>query len=178
MTLRDALADGCKKLRPSVDYLAACDDLLKHLQHIVSAEFKSSYEVRISGSHAQRVCLDGESLDVALIPIGLRDGEGEIPESIQLDSLCRLTKIFQADQLSPICITEECTAQSLVLCLKFGRQQPASLTASVMVGNTYTERDDEAMGKFLDLDKRSQLLVLLVKHWANRRRLCDASKGC
>lgn len=186
-SLREALADKCRKLRPSLEYWVASEKFLTHLNQTLSADCRSSaIELRPYASYAQKTCLVGESIDVALVVSGgfpSSDGVLRVPHATQVANLKRVAEVFKDDQFGPVWVTSdgECTAQSPLLHLsgrfREGREHTISLTARLVVRDKSAGKEDDLIRKLLDLDTRCQLLVFLVKHWATCRRVHDVRKG-
>ncbi len=159
--LDDAIAKGLKSHRENDSTKKRRDSLIRHLQKIFSTRFKGS-NLQAFGSSQTGLNLRNGDVDLCLI-INSKDVK---------KILKRMRGILNDQGMEDI-IT---IPRARIPIVKF-RDPRSGFEVDIAINNSLALHNTKLLKAYAECDPRLKDLILIVKHWALQRAICDAYEG-
>lgn len=140
------------------------EPLRKELERQLQPKFPGCM-LKAYGSAANGFTTPSSDFDLTIIlPYPVPDSDQKCSILRQLEPLIRSQGYRIEDRLSARTPVLKCT-------------HPSNIELDLSVGNLVAVRNSELLYAYADLDERVRALGIILKHWAKKRKIADASQG-
>ncbi|KAJ3347780.1 hypothetical protein HDU83_001832 [Entophlyctis luteolus] len=166
--LIEPLMSLLQRISPPRDLQPRRLQFLTKLQTIITSGFGLGYTARLFGSSLTTLASTTSDADVTI----LLDNVLENPNNHPISNMYLLANVLRYHGMQKVLAI----ATARVPIVKFYDPE-YDLHVDVNVGNTLGIENSRMVCEYMRLDPRLRDVILLVKHWAARRRLNDSSGG-
>lgn len=161
LNIGDGIESMLKTEGPSPKQLKARYGLFKHLKRTIEHRFKNA-ELQQFGSSQSGLTLQAGDLDLCL------QFKGEIPAK----ALRQVNRLLKQHDMEDIVMLP----RAKVPIIKF-KDERTKIPVDISINNTLALHNTELLKRYSACDDRIRSIILAVKHWAQRREVCDAASG-